>query len=168
MAYDTQWVRGTIQGSLLGSNPMDLWTIKKAFLCPPNESKHSDFPPSVTAKTPVSSCCRIKSEAKVNNVLRHNPRVNYFACSLKIGFAFMKSIRLMTLINEKGNRGRSGKNKNLKWFKHKNTSCSTMPAGLFCQLKCVHHSHFFLPQTCNTYQGKGLLVSNYVFTKAES
>lgn len=63
---------------------------------------------SFTAETPVSSCCkeiRAKSEAKLNHELRHNPRVNYFPCSLKMGFAFMKKLRLMTLINWKGKQG---------------------------------------------------------------
>lgn len=113
---------------------------------------------SATAETPVSSCCkeiRVKSEAKLNHVLKHNPWVNYFACSLKIGFAFMKSIRLMTLINWEGKWGRSGENRNLKWFKHTNTSCSTMPAGLFCKLKCVHHSHFFCPRLTIHTKEKG-------------
>lgn len=129
-------------------------------------------PHSVTNETPVFYKRVVQkpgaqSEAKLNHVLRHNPRAHLFCLLLETDFGLTRSIRLMTLI-KLFLGGKRGESRNLKWFKHTKFLIQQDAWRNILYIKECSSSHPFVPpQPCNSGQER-LLVRNCVFTKAGS
>lgn len=123
---------------------MDPWTLKAIFL-PSWQIQSFWFWTHIQPLFYNRTAQKIgeQPEAKLNHVLRYGYKLIHCAWFLKMSFALMGSIRLVTLKPE-GMEMRGRESRNLKWFKHtKHTSSNKRPEEMFCKWNnVVHHPPF--------------------------